>query len=367
MRAERRRARSAVLLVLVLAVWLVGLRAHCLRAQGSEAQGAESQGLQGGPPLAEATFAGGCFWSMELPFDALQGVVSTTAGYTGGHVPDPTYEEVSRGDTGHVEAVRVEYDPRRVTYVALLDTFWHNVDPLTAGGQFCDVGPQYRSAIFVHDEAQRQLAEASKARLEATGRFAQPLVTAVLPAGPFYPAEAEHQDYARKHPLAYGFYRKECGRDARLRELWGREAVPGRPRPAFDTGVVVGAQPSPQTGSPVWTSMPSASRAKRSIRARSGSRSSSGWRPERSAVSSSRSLQRRSRHTLTPTRRWELTSAVSRPTSLDEPEVWHQSHMREASSPPPFSRRKMMPTGLWLPGVPKTRYTRAPDVSVQAR
>ncbi|WP_375770894.1 peptide-methionine (S)-S-oxide reductase MsrA [Archangium gephyra] len=177
-----------------------------------------------GHPLARATFAGGCFWCMEPAFDKVEGVVSTTSGYTGGQKENPTYAEVSSGGTGHVEAVEVVYDPAKVSYERLLDVFWHNVDPLTADGQFCDKGSQYRSAIFVHDEAQRRLAEASKRALEASGRFTQPLVTEILPAQAFYPAEAYHQDYYREHPLKYRFYRSSCGRDARLREVWGEAA-----------------------------------------------------------------------------------------------------------------------------------------------
>ncbi|MCI0570609.1 MAG: peptide-methionine (S)-S-oxide reductase MsrA [Myxococcaceae bacterium] len=181
-------------------------------------------------PTALATFAGGCFWSMEKAFDAVPGVVSTTVGYTGGHDGDPTYAEVSTGDTGHVEAVQVTYAPDRVDYAALLDTFWHNVDPLTEDRQFCDVGPQYRSAIFIHDESQRRLAEASRTQLVDSGRFEQRIVTTVRPAGAFYPAEAYHQDYAQKHPLAYNLYRKGCGQDARLRALWGEKTAHEPPR-----------------------------------------------------------------------------------------------------------------------------------------
>jgi peptide-methionine (S)-S-oxide reductase len=174
--------------------------------------------------LAEATFAGGCFWCMEPPFDKLDGVVSTTSGYTGGHVKNPSYEQVSAGGTGHAEAVQVVYDPAKVSYQKLLDVFWHNVDPLDATGQFCDKGSQYRSIIFYHNDEQRRLAEASKAALEASGRFGQPVVTEIVPATAFYPAEDYHQDYYQKNPIRYRFYRYGCGRDKRLEALWGERS-----------------------------------------------------------------------------------------------------------------------------------------------
>jgi peptide-methionine (S)-S-oxide reductase len=174
---------------------------------------------------ALATFAGGCFWCMEPPYDKLDGVLATTSGYTGGDKVDPTYEQVLAGDTGHAEAVQITYDPSRVSYEELLEVFWRNVDPLDAGGQFCDRGDQYRTGIFVHDEAQRRLAETSKQALEDGKRFQQPIVTEIVAAGPFYPAEDYHQDYYEKNPVRYKFYRWGCGRDARLAELWGAEAT----------------------------------------------------------------------------------------------------------------------------------------------
>jgi peptide-methionine (S)-S-oxide reductase len=177
--------------------------------------------------LATATFGGGCFWCMEPAFDGVPGVVSTTSGYTGGTKRDPTYEEVSAGGTGHVEVVQVLYDPTRVGYARLLEVFWHNVDPLDPHGQFCDKGEQYRSAIFFHDEEQRRLAEESRRRLEESGRLKGPVVTRLVPASDFYPAEAYHQDYYRKNPLRYRFYRRTCGRDARLEALWGEDARKG--------------------------------------------------------------------------------------------------------------------------------------------
>ena len=167
-----------------------------------------------------ATFAGGCFWCMEPPFDELHGVLSTTSGYTGGSTANPTYEDVSSGTTGHAESAQVRYDPTRITYEKLLHVFWRNIDPLTANRQFCDYGRQYRSAIFYHDEDQRQLAQSSKEVLG--GRFDEPIVTLIEPAAAFYPAEEYHQDYYKKNPLRYKLYRWNCGRDARLAELWSR-------------------------------------------------------------------------------------------------------------------------------------------------
>jgi peptide-methionine (S)-S-oxide reductase len=175
--------------------------------------------------LAKATFAGGCFWCMEPPFDALDGVVSTTSGYTGGSKVNPTYEEVSAGGTGHTEAVEIVYDPAKVSYQKLLDVFWHNIDPVTRDRQFCDKGSQYRSAIFTHDDTQKRLAEESKQALERSKRLPAPIVTEIADAGAFYPAEAYHQDYYRKNPIRYRYYRYGCGRDARLRELWGDTAA----------------------------------------------------------------------------------------------------------------------------------------------
>lgn len=169
---------------------------------------------------AVATFAGGCFWCMEPPFDKQEGVISTTSGYIGGKTRDPSYEEVSLGRTGHAEAVQVVYDPARISYESLLITFWHNVDPIARDRQFCDIGSQYRSAIFYHDETQKRLAEESKKTLEAL-RFRRPLATQVAAAGTFYPAEDYHQDYYLKNPLRYKYYRYNCGRDAVLDRIWG--------------------------------------------------------------------------------------------------------------------------------------------------
>lgn len=180
--------------------------------------------LGSGSALAQetttATFAGGCFWCMEQPFDTLDGVVSTTSGYTGGTKVDPTYEQVSAGTTGHAESVEVVYDPTVVSYETLLDVFWHNVDPLDQGGQFCDRGSQYRTSIFYHSDEQQQLAEQSKQALEADSSFAKGITTKIVPAGAFYPAEDYHQNYYQTHANWYHFYRFSCGRDQRLSQLW---------------------------------------------------------------------------------------------------------------------------------------------------
>ena len=171
--------------------------------------------------LAVATFAGGCFWCMEPPFDELDGVVSTISGYTGGQKPDPTYQEISRGGTGHAEAVQVRFDPRKIGYARLLEVFWRNVDPTTPDRQFCDTGDQYRTAIFYHDAEQKRLAEESKRRIEGSGKLDRPIVTQIVEAGDYWPAEDYHQDYYKKNPLRYKVYRYGCGRDQRLEELWG--------------------------------------------------------------------------------------------------------------------------------------------------
>ncbi|MGE0484358.1 MAG: peptide-methionine (S)-S-oxide reductase MsrA [Gammaproteobacteria bacterium] len=174
------------------------------------------------PAAAIATFAGGCFWCMEGPFDAIDGVLSTTSGYTGGQLVNPSYEQVSSGTTGHAEAVQVTYDPARVSYDELLEVFWHNIDPTTPNAQFCDHGNQYRPAIFFHDDAQQAAAQASRAELDQNKPFAAPIEVEITAATTFYPAEDYHQDYYLKNPLRYRFYRFNCGRDQRLTELWGK-------------------------------------------------------------------------------------------------------------------------------------------------
>jgi peptide-methionine (S)-S-oxide reductase len=194
--------------ILILALAAVALAAP----QGGPAQ----------PQKAVATFAGGCFWCMEPPFDKLDGVISTTSGYTGGRKDRPTYEEVSSGGTGHAESVQVVYDPRKVSYQKLLDVYWHNIDPFAVNYQFCDHGEQYRSAIFYHGEEQRRLAEASKQAVEK--KLGKPVATQIVAASKFWPAEEYHQDYYRKNPIRYNFYRTSCGRDRRLQQVWGDEA-----------------------------------------------------------------------------------------------------------------------------------------------
>ncbi|MBZ0116000.1 MAG: peptide-methionine (S)-S-oxide reductase MsrA [Sandaracinaceae bacterium] len=195
----------------------------CSSSGASSQQGAT---LAASPPMAgqaAAVFAGGCFWCMEPAFESLPGVLSVTSGYTGGRVPGPAYDDVSTGRTGHVEAVRVVYDPSRVDYARLLDVFWHNVDPTQDDGQFCDRGEQYRSAVFVASAEERRLAEASKARMEQ--HLGRRIVTTIRDAATFWIAEAYHQDYYRTHAEHYQRYRRGCGRDARLRAIWGAGAA----------------------------------------------------------------------------------------------------------------------------------------------
>ncbi len=175
------------------------------------------------PSTEKATFAGGCFWCMVPPFEKLEGVKEVVSGYTGGHKVNPTYEEVSSGTTGHMEAVEVTYDPAKVTYEKLLGVFWRQINPTDAGGQFVDRGSSYRSAIFYRNEEQKRLAEESKKKLEQSGRFDKPIVTEILPAGPFYRAEEYHQDYWKKNPIRYKFYRYNSGRDQFLAKVWGKD------------------------------------------------------------------------------------------------------------------------------------------------
>ncbi|GHA80659.1 peptide-methionine (S)-S-oxide reductase MsrA [Cognatilysobacter bugurensis] len=173
------------------------------------------------PSTAVAVFAGGCFWCMEPPYDKLPGVISTTSGYIGGKAGDATYERVSSGTTDHIEAVQVRYDPSKVDYQTLLNVFWRNIDPVAVNRQFCDAGPQYRSAIFYGNAEQKRLAEATKGGLQASGRFDRPIATEILASTRFYPAEDYHQDYYVKNPKRYKFYRWNCGRDQRLEQVWG--------------------------------------------------------------------------------------------------------------------------------------------------
>jgi peptide-methionine (S)-S-oxide reductase len=208
-------SRRISLLAAALVVAAIG--SH-VQAQPGSAQPGPAQ-----PAQATATFAGGCFWCMEAPFDKLDGVASVTVGYTAGKKENPTYQEVSAGITGHTEAVQIVYDPAKVSYQKLLDIFWRNIDPLTPNAQFCDHGSQYRSGIYYHDDDQKQLAEASKAALEKSGRFDKPIVTEIVAASKFWPAEDYHQHYYVKSPLRYKVYRLGCGRDRRLEQLWGKD------------------------------------------------------------------------------------------------------------------------------------------------
>jgi peptide-methionine (S)-S-oxide reductase len=181
-----------------------------------------SQLAPAAPNLKTATFAGGCFWCMEPPFDKIDGVVRTTSGYTGGHTKNPTYEDVSAGGTGHAESIEVTYNSAKVSYEQLLDVFWKNIDPTATNRQFCDAGTQYRSVIFYHDDVERAAAEASKKNVEASGVLkGAKVATEIVAATAFYPAEEYHQDYYVKNPLRYNYYRWGCGRDQRLEELWG--------------------------------------------------------------------------------------------------------------------------------------------------
>jgi peptide-methionine (S)-S-oxide reductase len=216
--------RGALAAIALLSALLV---AAC---EPSAAQAPQASPSQPSPPagLAEgeqgvAVFAGGCFWCTEADFDKLPGVIATTSGYTGGQLENPSYEQVSAGNTGHVEAVLVSYDPRQTSYAQLLEAYWPTIDPLTANAQFCDHGAQYRSAIFYSTPEEKALAEASKAALQASGRFKQPIATEILPGTVFYPAEEYHQDYYQKNPLRYAYYRNGCGRDDRLEQVWGKK------------------------------------------------------------------------------------------------------------------------------------------------
>lgn len=191
---------------------------------GQSADAVTGGGLRAEAGQAEATFAGGCFWCTESDFEKLGGVLAAQSGYSGGTVVNPTYEQVSAGETGHIEAVRVIYDPKKVSYAQLLEYFWRTIDPTDAGGQFCDRGSQYRAAIFAHDDKQRSTAEESRQRLMVSGALKKPVVTEILPAAPFYPAEEYHQDYYKKNTLRYKYYRSSCGREKRLKQLWGEAA-----------------------------------------------------------------------------------------------------------------------------------------------
>ena len=176
--------------------------------------------------VAVATFAGGCFWCVEEAFEKVPGVIRAVSGYIGGTVDKPTYEQVSSKSTGHYEAVQVTYDPGKVSYPQLVDWFWRNIDPVDAKGQFCDQGSPYYTGIFTHNEEQKKTAEESKQALEASGRFKEKIATKILPAGPFWVAEDYHQDYYKKNPHRYQYYKTACGRAARLEQLWGAPTKP---------------------------------------------------------------------------------------------------------------------------------------------
>ena len=202
--------RRATLSVFALAIFLIG----------SWTVQSASQAAGNGIP-SKAYFAGGCFWCMEEAFEKVEGVLSASSGYMGGTVANPSYEAVSAGRTGHAESVEVVYDPAKVSYQRLLDAFWHNVDPVTPNAQFCDHGSQYRSAIFFQTEEEKRASDASKQAIEQSKRFNEPIVTQIVMASQFYPAEEYHQDYYKKNPFRYKVYKYNCGRAKRLEELWG--------------------------------------------------------------------------------------------------------------------------------------------------
>lgn len=214
--------------ILIIGVAGVGLAA-CSQAQSPATVSSPTTTVtataQSNGPTAKAVFAGGCFWCVESDFDKVPGVLSTTSGYTGGTTVNPTYRQVSSDTTGHAEAVEIVFDPAQVSYAQLVEHFWRTIDPTTKDRQFCDAGSPYRTAIFAQDDAQLQVAQDSRAALEKAKPFADPIVTEVVKAGPFYPAEEYHQDYYKKNPVRYGYYRTGCGRDARLTQLWGDAAA----------------------------------------------------------------------------------------------------------------------------------------------
>ncbi|MDD2918243.1 peptide-methionine (S)-S-oxide reductase MsrA [Rhodoferax sp.] len=210
-------------LILALVLMLIGWWVYATQRQAPEVPGAAATApLPAGSEVA--VFAGGCFWCTEADFDKVPGVLATTSGYTGGKTANPSYAEVSSHTTGHAEALQVIFDPSQVSYRQLVDYFWRTIDPTVKDRQFCDIGSPYRTAIFATSPEQLQVALASRAALETTKPFPEPLVTQLLMADDFYPAEAEHQNYHQNNPVRYDFYRKGCGRDARLAQLWGDQA-----------------------------------------------------------------------------------------------------------------------------------------------
>ena len=202
--------RQAILTVLTVAIFFVG----AWGVQSSSQAAADAT-------LGKAYFAGGCFWCMEEVFEKVEGALSATSGYMGGTVANPSYEEVSAGRTGHAESVEIVYDPAKVSYQKLLDAFWHNVDPITPNAQFCDHGNQYRSAVFFQTDEEKRVSDTSKLAIEQSKRFNEPIVTQIVKASQFYPAEEYHQDYYKKNPVRYKFYKYNCGRANRLEALWG--------------------------------------------------------------------------------------------------------------------------------------------------
>ena len=213
--------RGLLSLHFICAVFLGGIYSGAATATG------EVESATGSAGLEVATFAGGCFWCVESDFDTVPGVTRTVSGYTGGHVDNPTYRQVTSETTGHREAVQIYFDPKQVSYSELLEIFWRSVDPTDSGGQFCDRGESYTTAIFANSDEQRMLAQASKTMLEKSGALKRPVVTTIEDAETFYPAEGYHQDYYKKNPLRYKLYRYSCGRDARIKDLWGEEAHRG--------------------------------------------------------------------------------------------------------------------------------------------
>lgn len=220
--------RSSPALASVCALMLASLLSACVPSQPAQPAPAPAPDAAAATftgPTAKAVFAGGCFWCVEADFDKVPGVLSTTSGYTGGKMANPSYQEVSSHLTGHAEAVEIVFDPARVTYAQLVEHFWRTIDPTTKDRQFCDVGSPYRTAIYAQDAEQLRMAQASRAALEISKPFQAPIVTEIVPADTFYPAEQYHQDYYRKNPVRYNYYRTGCGRDARLKQLWGEAAA----------------------------------------------------------------------------------------------------------------------------------------------
>jgi peptide-methionine (S)-S-oxide reductase len=220
--------RSHLVALLVSAILVPGVALAASTASKPAATSTPAAATTAAPAkaaLQTATFAGGCFWCVETDFEQRPGIVSVVSGFTGGQKLNPTYEEVSAGGTGHAESVEITFDPSKVTYAKLLDIFWHSIDPTQANGQFCDHGNQYRSAIFYHDETQHRLADQSKRDIEASKILKKPIVTQIVAATKFYPAEEYHQDFWKKDPVRYTSYREGCGRDKRLVEVWGKLAA----------------------------------------------------------------------------------------------------------------------------------------------